>query len=680
MIRVRDLCARNLIGGLVRGVPPGVAVAAAFLAIAGGAVSAGEEGGLLAVIEEGETIEAAARHTQSLSDAPACVTVITRREMDEFGYETIGEAIASAAGYYLIDDLNYSRLGVRGFAPFGDYGSHVLVMIDGHPMIEPIFASSFFDRNQPIDVAHVQQIEIVRGPGSALYGTNAVLGVVNIITTRATESAPVAVGAAGRTNRGGEASLSLGTVRKSGLQAKVSGTVTTNDGFDYYFKEFDDPSSNFGKAEGMDRERTWGAQGQLKHYGWTLSGLVSGRTKHLPTASWDAPFGDSRLRTRDNLGFVDSRYDATIGVAHLTAQLTYDWYSYKGVWPSLDGDETLVIEDPHTSKVLGGEVVVSTEAIDRNYLVAGCSVKRTLNATLRAYVTEPEYFESVDIERTETVLSAFVQDEITLRPRAVTAILGARYDHYQSFGGVLKPRVGLVVKSRAGATKLLYGTSFRAPSLYERYYQDQEVGCDPGYAHANPDLEPEDAYTYEVVHDADIGRSTHATVSAFYYKLLNQITERELDGGCISYRNSGTSRSKGVEAEVRGEMGPGLRWAVAYAITDARDKETGDRLPVSPSNLGSVRLSVPLARYGASLGLAVQYFGSRLTRNGSELEPTVVTNATLRIKRIVSRLSLAVTARNLFNAEHLEPAGPEMLQEAVPQGERVFVIRVGWDL
>lgn len=646
----------------------------------GTAAAAGElDTDLLAVMHEGETVEAASRHPQSLADAPAHVTVVTKRDIEEFGYETIGEAIASAAGFYTIDDLNYSRLGIRGFAPFGDYGSHVLVMIDGHPMIEPVFASSFFERNQPIDIRCVQRIEIIRGPGSALYGTNAVLSIVNIVTTKATESDPVTVRVSARSNEGGEANVSLGMVSRRGFQARLSGSVTQNEGFDYYFEEFDDPATNFGRARGLDTEQTWGMYAQLKRYGWSLAGLVSSRSKHLPTASWGAPFNDDRLQTKDLMGFIDSKYDGGVGPAtHLSARLTYDWYSYKGVWPAVGDDGTRVMEDPHKSKVLGGEIVLASEALARNYVVAGLSMKRVLSATLQAYDTEPEYFESVDIEKTETLISIYAHDEISLHSNTVKGILGARYDHYQSLGDVFNPRFGLIVKSRGGATKFLYGKSFRAPTLYESYYQDIAAGCEPGYVRANPDLKPENAYTYEIVHEADLGRTTHATVSAFYYRLLDQIGETELEGGCITSINSGSSRSKGVEAELHGELPAGVRWSVAHAFTDARNQDTGERLPVSPRNLGNVRLSIPVAGSGASLGLAATYFGSRLTKTGSELKPAVVTNATLYLKRADSHLSIAVTAKNVFGARHLEPAGPEMEQDAVPQGERVVMIRVGW--
>jgi iron complex outermembrane receptor protein len=641
----------------------------------------GTDTDLLALIQEGQTVETASRYTQSLTDAPAHVTIVTRQEIEEHGYETIGEAISSAAGFYLRDDLNYAYLGVRGFAPFGDYGSHVLIMIDGHPMTEPVFSSSFFQRNQPVDMRYVQRIEIVRGPASALYGTNAVLAVINIMTIKPTESGVIEVSASGRTDQGGDAFASLSHVGTHGFQAKISGSATSTEGFDYYFKEFDTAATNFGKAHDLDGERTWSVHSQIRRYGWSVSGLVSNRTKTVPTASWSGIFNDDRLRTKDIVGFFDSKYDASLNsTTHLSARLTFDWYSYKGVWPSEDSGGAYVLEDPHKSRVLGGELVVSSQALSRNHVVAGFSFKRVLSATLEAFQTEPEYYEYVNLEKTDNIVSAFAQDEISLHPSGLTAILGIRYDHYRSFGAALNPRFGLILKSRIGATKLLYGRSFRAPTLYERYYDDAEGTCEAGEARANPDLKAENAYTYEIVHEADIGRLTHAAVSAFYYRLSDLIDEQEIEGGCITPVNSGVHRSKGVEAELRGGLPGGLRWALNYALTDARNEETGERLPVSPYSFGTARLAIPLFMSKASLGLSMKYLGRRLTKDWNELDPCLVTNATLYLKKIVSGVSISVSAKNLFDAEHLEPAGPEHKQETLPQDERVFMIRASWGL
>jgi outer membrane receptor for ferrienterochelin and colicins len=651
------------------------------LGLLSGGAAADEGGDLLSLVEEGTTVEAASRHPQSLTDAPAHVTIVTRQEIEECGYETIGEAISSAAGFYLRDDRNYTYLGVRGFAPFGDYGSHVLLMIDGHPMIEPIFSSSFFERNFPIDLRCVQRIEIVRGPASALYGTNAVLAVANVITVKPTEAGAISLGAGARTSKGWDLFLSPGLVGKRGLQAKISATMADDQGFDYYYREFDQPATNYGWARDLDGERGWSVYGQMKRYGWSMLGLLASRTKAIPTASWGSSFGDERLQTEDAVGFLDSRYDLRLGAAtSLSGRLTLDWYSYEGVWPSQEDGALTVIEDPHSSKVLSGEVMLSSGALRSHQVTAGLCMKQVLSAKLAGHQTLPEYYEYVNMEETGHVASVFAQDEIASGGRRVSAVLGLRYDHYRDQGDVLNPRLGLILRSRIGATKLLYGSGFRAPTLYELYYDDTGGECAAGTSMANPDLDSERAYTCEVVHEADLGRTTRATVSAFYYKLRGMIEELELAGGCLTSVNSGTYRSRGLEAEVHGVAAGGVRWFLSYALTDTRNRDTGSRLAASPGNLAVGRVVVPVFGPRVSLGVAAQYVGRRLTKSGVDLEPVLITNATLYLRQVAPGLSLSVAGKNIFDEDHLEPAGPEHVQESLPQAGRSVVAKVSWEL
>jgi iron complex outermembrane receptor protein len=470
-------------------------------------------------------------------------------------------------------------------------------------------------------------------------------------------------------------------VGRHGFQGKLSGTVTRDPGFDYYFKEFDGPETGFGWARGLDRERTWSLHTHLKRYGWSLAGLVSSRAKVVPTASWGSVFNDDKLETADLVGFLDVKYDRQIApTTHLSGRVTYDWYSYNGVWPSEVDGEFSVVEDPHRSRVLGGEIVVSAQALAGSYAVAGVSLKRVLSARIRAYQAFPEYYSYVNVDTTEQVMSAFAQDEMPLGTWPLTAVLGIRYDRYSDFGDALNPRLGIVAKSNLGATKLLYGKSFRAPTLYERYYDDTEGECTEGTIKANPDLGAEHADTYEVVHDADLGGRAHASVSAFYYRLVDLTDERGLEGGCLTSVNAGTYRSKGVEAEIRGVGAGGLTWSASYSLTNVRNEDTGERPAASPDNLATLRVAMPFAQARATFGITLKYIGGRLTRAGAELDPAVLANATLHFGEFAPGLTASISARNLFNAEHSEPGGPEHLQETLPQDQRSVLVRLGWEL
>ena len=98
------------------------------------------------------------------------------------GYPTLAEAVRGVRGLYLSDDRSYVTIGVRGFSRPGDYGNRVLILLDGQPMNDNYIWSSYVGFDGRVDLGDVERIEIVRGPGSVLYGTSAFFGVINLVT------------------------------------------------------------------------------------------------------------------------------------------------------------------------------------------------------------------------------------------------------------------------------------------------------------------------------------------------------------------------------------------------------------------------------------------------------------------------------------------------------------------
>ena len=146
------------------------------------------------------TVTGASKYAQKATRAPSAVSVISGEEIKQFGYITLIDVLRSVGGLYVTNNRTYHFLGMRGFSRPGDFNSRVLVMIDGHRMNDGVFNQDSIEGVFPLDVDLIDRIEIIRGPGSSLYGTGAFFGVINVISKRGKDmnGAEIAAGRVGR--------------------------------------------------------------------------------------------------------------------------------------------------------------------------------------------------------------------------------------------------------------------------------------------------------------------------------------------------------------------------------------------------------------------------------------------------------------------------------------------------
>ena len=127
------------------------------------------------------TVFGAARREQRVTEAPSSVTIVTAEDIRTFGWRTLAEALSSVRGFYVTNDRNYTYVGVRGFGRPSDYNNRVLVLVNGHRYNDNVYDQALVGHEFPIDLALVDRIEVIRGPGSALYGTSAFFAVINVV-------------------------------------------------------------------------------------------------------------------------------------------------------------------------------------------------------------------------------------------------------------------------------------------------------------------------------------------------------------------------------------------------------------------------------------------------------------------------------------------------------------------
>ena len=131
-----------------------------------------------------DTVFGASKHIQSTREAPSSVSIVSQEDIRKYGYRTLSDVLNRVRGFYVGYDRLYHTVGVRGFNRPGDFGGRILMMVDGHRLNDGIYDSAASGNDFPLDIDLVDRIEIIRGPGSSLYGNNAFFGVINVVTRR----------------------------------------------------------------------------------------------------------------------------------------------------------------------------------------------------------------------------------------------------------------------------------------------------------------------------------------------------------------------------------------------------------------------------------------------------------------------------------------------------------------
>jgi len=130
------------------------------------------------------------KSSETTTTAPATSTVVTASDLQRWGIHSLDEAINYLAlGMVTTNPLQAVEIGARGVLLTSDFGAHVLVLVDGHPINEPWNGTAYFDRGLGVPLEMIDHIEVVLGPGSVIYGSQAMLGVIQVVTKRARDAA-----------------------------------------------------------------------------------------------------------------------------------------------------------------------------------------------------------------------------------------------------------------------------------------------------------------------------------------------------------------------------------------------------------------------------------------------------------------------------------------------------------
>ncbi|MTW01422.1 TonB-dependent receptor [Duganella ginsengisoli] len=616
-----------------------------------------------------QVVTSASRFAQAIADAPAAVVVVTAQDIRDHGWRTLGDALASLPGLYVTSDRNYAYLGARGFLRPGDYDSRFLLLIDGMRTNDSVYDQAMIGTDGMLDMDLVQRIEYVPGPGSAVYGANALFGVINVITRSGSSvgstQASVAVASFGEKR----ARATHGWHGQNGADLLLSASAYTRRGEDLYFPEFDTPDQNRGIARGLDYDRSHSLYAKGTYGGWTLSAAYVSRTKGVPTGSFGAIFNLPNY-TRDTQGSVRAGYSAELAAGLAMSAQAYwsraDYFSI-GSYPDDAGLPQLNGDGDHGAWYGAGAQLTWT-GLPSQKIVVGADAQR--NRRRDQFNYRLPYVSQLDDHRADARAGLFAEDEVRLAPGWILNA-GLRYDWDDTTGSNVNPRVALIWHASALDTaKLIYGTAYRAPNAYELYYTFPGEGGQL----ANPALQAEHISTRELILEHRYAAPGFARLSLYRYNTRDLIGQQTLADGMLQFLNVARATANGAELSFERQLGNDVRLRASGAWQHVAENAGG--MPIdAPRRLFKLNAAMPVLGFRARLAGEVQCMSARRTENAM-VGGYCVANATLGAIRLMPNADLSLSVYNVLDARYADPAGPAFRQEALARQSRTLAVKL----
>jgi iron complex outermembrane receptor protein len=570
-------------------------------------------------------------HTQqALSKAPSVISVITAEDIKATGATNLTEILQSVPGVYVKENL----FGFRPQISFrGATSTQTLLMVNGAPMRDLVWNAGIFWRGLPTEM--IERVEIIRGPGSALFGSDASAGVINVITKTAGKieqsEAGMRIGGFdtqaawlqhGDNWNGVDIGLTAELSHTDGHSPFISYASSVSYAPGYAAYGYDNADLRFSASKG-----NWRLQGDYMQKNNIEVGLVGGGALDPLTRGHDS-------RSNLQLLYDDARFSEYWG---LNAELRYyqlDYSSGAGFQeqppPSTvinnlqSAEQGLVFETSGQYKGIQSHAI----RVGGGYSLSDLYyVEQIVNGVAQNYVPE----------KNRQIGYLFAQDIWSLADDwELTA--GLRYDHYSDFGGTLNPRLALVWQSTQRlSTKLMYGEAFRAPSYLELY-------ANTGATNPNPNLTPELSKSWDLSFSYLAAKNLKLGLSVYRFAQSNLIA---LDAS-NTYQNMGDNTTRGIELEATWQATQTLR--VSGNLSNREEAMAFNTVPKQTAYLRTDWAFMPTWNWNVQANWigAHQLYGSR-----SPIDAYTLVDTTLRYA-LRRDWEFSASIRNLFNVDARE--------------------------
>ena len=653
------------------------------------AAQASDEEELALAYGDKATVSIATGSRRDLRRAPAVATVITAEDIKAMGAMDLDDVMETVPGVHVSRTANYyaSAYDFRGMN--GNPTNPQVLVLQNGVSVNSIYRGDRGEgwRGQPLE--NVERIEIIRGPGSALYGADAFAGVINIITKTAADTPGTEFGA-----RGGSFNTRSAWLQHGGKLGPVDVAAYLRVGGTDGFKETVsvDAATRLDKIFGTHASLAPGevdtgqddvdASLDLGYDKWRMSAGYKLRNK-LGTGAGASyaldPVGDEKSqRIIANISWNDPQFAQHWGLGFIGSYLQYSEEATNfnlyppgtrfptGVFPNgMMGspgrwERQVRASGYATYSGFAGQNLrfgLGHEDLDlykvrtvKNFFLnaAGTPVPNPVSGELIDYsAIQPHLLPHKRINN-----YVYVQDEWNFA-RDWTLTAGLRHDSFSDFGATTNPRLALVWDATIDLTaKLLYGHAFRAPSVTEQY------GINP-VANGNPNLKPESIRTLEAAFSWQARKDAHINLSIFHFDMKDAIraVPNTIAGTGATFANTGELKGHGAEIELVWDVRRTLRLTGNYSLQRTTDVATNTDSGYAPHHHVYARADWRFAG-NWMLSPQINWVAERKRAFGDarpEVPDYTSADLNLRTEREKGRWSFAASIRNLFNATILEP-------------------------
>jgi outer membrane receptor protein involved in Fe transport len=666
------------------------AVSTLFLAVLHERVALADDTADIQALLNETVITTASKSTERGSVAPATSTILTAEDIRVYGIHSIDEALDFLSlGTVTSNTFRSVDVGARGVMLTRDQGDHFLLLVDGHAVNDALYGAARFERGAGIPMEIVDHIEVILGPGSVLYGSNAMLGVVNVVTKRARAFDGAHVIAES------EILKSWRVAAGAGYEPKIFGTKSELALELEYYRQ-DGPAFTLGPQDlSLDwttgqpwrlgpygTDGRWGGKATHSYYAEVPSGILSFRFKNLQillhastykrAAPWNNPFlpidsdfDDPDNYEQDRRAWIDIKDEEQLSpVLRLTTRLYGDTFDYQRFMDVSATAECIAVDvttcryrNVGVARWAGAELQTSWDWLANGTFVTllGADGRTRFVSSaddlLDKATGAPAQSTIGYLKQRDEILGAYLQ-QTWLPAGWFSANAGGRLDFDERFGRRFSPRAALTADAWRGARlKAIYSEAFRAPS-----WQESAIA---GRAQLPADnLQPETVRSVEGVLDQRLGShhllfgvfrswwadlvDAHVLTSAEVIDaqrrgLLDVITGNHIT---TQYRNVSSIDNYGFNAGYDGSFADGrLRYAanLTGAIARRNDPDVGSTpLTVAPQFFGNLRLSYAPGGNLPTFAVAGHYLGPRPADRTSAFDPPPVAPPLFELRATLS--------------------------------------------